>query len=308
MMLKGESLRAKEITLSETCCEKKLILIVGLQKSGTTLLLRLLQHTELVENPFNGEGHDFWGNVPHFTPCEFPAGLVYQQYQGKMGHEIGAKDASFVIQATLHKRLRLLKTRKSLIVNKNPFNTVRLPWIRKLFPDAFIVAMVRKPVPNVFSLLKKFTPHKGTGSPPEDGWWGVKPRGWRNLVHQDKVIQCARQWQTVNARLWNDRDLVDLIVNYQQLCMHPATIVQQIITDVMKREFETPIEFPPLKCFDDEYTRGSRLRSKNKYFKETGTLITPDKEVIEMPSLQESEVAKIREICGATTVLLEVEA
>jgi hypothetical protein len=34
---------------------RRLILIAGLQKSGTSLLLRLLEdHTSMVENPFDG--------------------------------------------------------------------------------------------------------------------------------------------------------------------------------------------------------------------------------------------------------------
>ena len=73
----------------------RLILIAGLQKSGTSLLLRLLvEHTSMAENPFDGiEGHAFWGNVPSHAPREFPAGTIYARHNGDAGHEISASDA-----------------------------------------------------------------------------------------------------------------------------------------------------------------------------------------------------------------------
>src|SRR5437763_1100901 len=70
------------------------IIIVGVQKSGTTLLARLLVQSGVCENPFPHEGDEFWGNVPVFAPEAFPVGAIYQRSHGAFGHEIGAEDAT----------------------------------------------------------------------------------------------------------------------------------------------------------------------------------------------------------------------
>jgi hypothetical protein len=138
--------------------QPQLILIAGLQKSGTSLLLRLLvEHTAVAENPFDGvEGHAYWGNVPSHSPREFPAGTIYTSQDGNAGHEISGIAADHRVRRVLEERLAALTVCKPAIVNKNPYHTVRLPWLKAIFPQSFIVATVRHAVPNIYSLLKKY--------------------------------------------------------------------------------------------------------------------------------------------------------
>lgn len=267
------------------------VFIVGLQKSGTTLMTRLLNRTGLVALPWNGEGNDFWGNEPPFSPTEHPAGAVYQRLQGDLGHEIGADDATHELRELLSLRLRELpETATPFIANKNPYNVVRLPWVRALFPDARIVAMVRRPVPNVFSVLKKHSLSEAIVVGPEEGWWGVKPAGWRRHVDDRVVERCAWQWAAVNRKLSDDRACVNQVVAYHDLCRDPTSIVERILD----RELAEPL--PPTRCFDDEFSRGSELRSKNRYFWKT----VPDDEPIEMDALDPDAVTAIRRVCDGT--------
>ena len=185
----------------------KLVLIAGLQKSGTTLLLRLLaDHTSVATNPFSGvEGHDFWGNVPSHAPCEFPAGTVYTGHHGEFGHEISAAAADGRMRRILEQRLAAMQVETAVIVNKNPYHTVRLPWLKAVFPDCFIVAIVRRAVPNIYSMLKKYVRQDEVRRPwREDRWYGVKPRHWRSMLNDDTLLQCTRQWCSVMERLWAD--------------------------------------------------------------------------------------------------------
>jgi hypothetical protein len=277
---------------------RDLILIVGLQKSGTTLLTRLLTQTGLVDKPFKAEGDDFWGNVPQFSPTAFPAGDRYQLYEGKRGHELGEEDATPEAKSVMQQRFEALETDHSIILNKSPYNTVRLPWVRELFPDSTIVAMVRQPVANVFSLYKKFIPHDKSGLPPEEGWWGVRPEQWREMVMPDKLLQCAYQWQAVNAKLAQDRAYSDLIISYQQLCSNPTHWIETILSITSDKPITLESTIEPLQCFDMEYQKGSRLRSKNRYWRELKTLDIPDAEPIEIEPLTDDEVQKIDDICN----------
>lgn len=284
---------------------KRLIFIVGIQKSGTTLLLRMLSQCPQVENPFKSEGDDFWGNIPPFTPTEFPAGFIYQRSKGEMGHEIAEEDATPDIFNVLNERLASIAKDPSIVANKNPYNTVRLPWIKRLFPDSIVVATVRRPIPNVFSLLKKHVPHENGGLMPEKGWWGVKPGGWRKLIHENKVIQCSRQWSAVNEKLWNDRKYVDMLITYHELCASPSKIIDNIVTLALGREFKANLNLPPINCFDFEYKKGSRLLSKNKYFNKSGNLITPETESVEIEPFRDEDIDIIENICGNTASMIK---
>lgn len=286
--------------------DKKLVFIVGIQKSGTSLLFRMLQETEYAENPFKNEGHDFWGNVPPFSPKGFPAGTIYQRSGGDMGHEIDAEDAAGDIQRELHRRLAGLKTNAPVIVNKNPYNTVRLPWLRKLFPDSIIIGMVRRAVPNVYSLLKKFYPHKDQGMPPEDGWWGIKPKGWRQMVSGDKLAQSSLQWRAINNKLWLDRRYLDMLIGYHSFCASPVKYIEEILSLALSDKIHLTVKYPPIKCFDSEYQTGSCLMSKNRYYRKTGTFETPPKEPIEVNAFSKNEISRVNEICGDVEKTIDV--
>ena len=245
----------------------RLILIAGLQKSGTSLLLRLLvEHTTVAENPFDGvEGHGFWGNLPSHSPREFPAGTIYAGHNGDMGHEISAAASDQHIRSVLEGRLAALAVRKPVIVNKNPYHSVRLPWIKAIFPNSFVVAMVRHAVPNIYSLTKKYLRQDELDRPwREDRWYGVKPRNWRSLLSDDLIAQCVGQWCGVMGRLWDDRTHIDLLVGYRELCMNPSVVIRRILREACGEEVARAEDSPRLDCFDDEYRLGAPLRSKNE--------------------------------------------
>lgn len=246
------------------------VLVVGLQKSGTSLLLRLLAGTHAFRNPVRFEGKELWGDDPPFAPEAFPAGSFYQRHGGDSGHELSAADATPEVVEHLRSYLADAARPGKALVLKNPYNTVRAPWLRAALPEARIVAVVRRPLPNVFSLVKKHTENPHVHRGPEEGWWGVKPAGWRDLVDDDKVIQSARQWDRVNAKLADDHELVDRVVAYHDLCAHPERIVGELAADATGRVPE--MDFPPLSAQDDEYETGGPLESANKVYKRTGGL------------------------------------
>lgn len=285
-----------------------LVLIVGLQKSGTSLLLRLLTSTRQFRNPVRFEGKKLWGDNPPFSPTAFPAGSLYQRSGGERGHELGADDATPDVVEHLRDSLAEAAGEPDGggLVLKNPYNTVRVPWLRVAFQDAFIAAVVRRPLPNVFSLLKKHAEGTHARRGPEEGWWGVKPAGWRELLDADRTLQTARQWERVNGKLEEDRELVDLLVPYQDLCADPRAWVDRIAKATLGEPVAT--EFPALEALDDEYVRGGRLESANKVYKRTGSLDLAGAERAEerLGPLTVDQQATILEVCGTVAEQLGV--
>jgi hypothetical protein len=278
------------------------IFVVGLQGSGTTLLARLLQDTGLAENPFRGEGKKFWGNYPPSAPEGHPAGTLYWRHGGEAGHELEEEDALDDVVEVLRDRLARLESDRCLVVNHNPYNMVRLPWLRTVFPEAVILAVARKPVPNVYSIAKRFVPHPGRGrGPDEDGWWGVKPRGWRVLIDEDKVIQIARQWAATNQRMIETSEFVDAVFRYDRVCSDPAGVLREVADHATGNPPDGELPIPELRCYDDEYRTGSRLRSKNwptrRRLRERqragGSLETPENEEVEFPPFTSGQIEAV---------------
>ena len=280
--------------------DSPVVLVVGLQKSGTSLLLRLLSGTKAFRNPVKFEGKELWGDDPPFAPEAFPAGTFYQRDGGARGHELGAEEATEEVVAHLGEALHGYSKPGKALVLKNPYNTVRVPWLRAALPEAQIVAVVRRPLPNVFSLVKKHAENPHVHRGPEEGWWGVKPAGWRELVAEDKVVQAARQWEAVNAKLWADRGQVDRIVAYHELCADPQAFVAEIAAAAGA---EVPaMDFPELSAQDDEHEHGGALESANKVFKRTGSLDLAGAERADerLEPFTEAQREAVEEICAAT--------
>ncbi|ADJ29199.1 sulfotransferase family protein [Nitrosococcus watsonii] len=272
------------------------LFIVGLQKSGTSLLSRCLQMDAAVSSPFKAEGHDFWGDVPPFTPTAYPTGTLYQAKGGKQGHLLEASDIDTTITATVHGRWHSLPCLTPILLNKNPYNTLRLGWLRALFPQARIVAMVRNPLANTYSLAKKYLPHQGRGKAPEEGWWGVKPPQWREIIQEDKLEQCARQWLTVNQHLLANAWHVDLYLTYEAFCQQPRLWLQRILQLCQPHRVDPPPIVLPLQNCDGEYLTGARLRSNNRYFHERGNLSLPAHTVTEFPPLTAEQTRRIEKL------------
>lgn len=245
-----------------TIQSQPLLFIVGLQKSGTTLLNRLLlEQAHVFDAPFKLEGRQFWGDDPPFTPTADPCGLLYQQHQGRQGHTLRATDFNAHDLETLEQRLAMIEPAAPVIMNKNPYNTVRIGWLKTMFPQARIVAIIRQPMANVFSLLKKHIPHQHRGLGPEHGWWGVKPDGWQAVSQRNLIRQIAHQYRLVNQQLMNHLDQVDLLIDYAGLCADPSAVVSQI-TGWFGFQPQAAIEAIPNR--DHEYRAGGRLLSLNR--------------------------------------------
>lgn len=276
----------------------QIIFIIGLQKSGTTLLNRLLSIQPNVANPFKLEGRDFWGDSPPFSPTAEPCGRIYQQYSGEHGHSLDSADFLESDQHLLLERIKVQNISCPIWINKNPYNSVRIPWLKKHFPESKIVAMIRNPLANVFSLLKKYTPHEHMGYPPENGWWGVKPKNWLQIQNQDKLVQSADQWLSVNQEILNQINQVDHLIRYDQLCEQPTEMISELI-GIGTNEIQGPGTQEALTCNDQEYLTGSRLLSKNReYLNESSFNLDSQDETIEIHPLKSHEIEMIDLKCS----------
>ena len=247
----------------------QLIFVIGMQKSGTSLLNRMLMQQDFITNPFLPEGAKFWGDLPPFTPKEKPCGELFQSHSGINGHYLDAKDFRVSDQILLRQRVADAKVKTPILMNKNPYNSVRVPWLKSIFPKCKIYAVFRQPTPNIYSLLKKYHDHTGQGAAPDSGWWGIKPKSWMEMQHANKTLQCISQWNAVNKSILNSSHDIDYFFDYQSICESPNKII-----NLIKESNHVTMEsnkLPLCKNFDNEFKEGSRLLSKNKELRKTST-------------------------------------
>jgi hypothetical protein len=283
----------------------KTLFIIGMQKSGTSLFNRMLMKQDFVCNPFLPEGKFFWGDNPPFSPIEKPCGELYQNHNGERGHFLDEGDFRQKDKALLFKRIEEAGVKEAILMNKNPYNSVRIKWLKKVLPESTIVAVYRNPVANIYSLLKRYDKNNTQGVMPEQGWWGIKPENWMKMISEDKVLQCSLQWNAVNSDILSNINNIDLLINYENLCNYPTKVIKKTIDGFhIKASIE---EFSVLKNMNDEYLNGSRLQSKNKELRQnSGFDLTNLKEKIEFPPLSDLETKQIQSLTkGVWLRLLE---
>ena len=119
--------------------------LLGFPRSGTTLLEQALQsHGDIVTL----EEHDL---LADFAERYLSGGPGLDQLSMLEGHALG------IARETYWQRLRDLgiDVEGKVFVDKHPFNTIKLPLIAKLFPDAKIILALRDPRDVVLSCFRR---------------------------------------------------------------------------------------------------------------------------------------------------------
>lgn len=129
------------------------------------------------------------------------------------------------------------------LVEKSPKNTLRIPFVEELFPDARFVHLVREPRANIASLYGGWQdPTHHNVYPLPDGfriqgyegrhWCFVLEPGWRSLEGARLVDVCADQWRSCNDN--SVRDLRHLPtdrvirVKHEDLLKDPVACLKRI--------------------------------------------------------------------------------
>ena len=84
---------------------------------------------------------------------------------------------------------------KARFVNKHPRNSVRIDYLRRVFPDARFIHVIRDGRAVVSSIVAQIRGRARRAKQPMGGF--CRPPGWRALLRDDLVEQTALQWQAI---------------------------------------------------------------------------------------------------------------
>lgn len=217
------------------------VFVIGMGRSGTTLLGRLLAiHPEV---GFLNEPKALWHVV---RGDEDVIGSYGHPGTGRM--ILGAEDATPDVIARAHGMYGWFAriTRTSQIVDKYPELVFRRALARKIFPDSKFLIATRAPGPALDSVARWSQVH---GDDQAD-WWGLNDQKWRIIWEQvvealpehedlksldlagcaDHKIRAGVEWTvTTRASIAAARDQRSLIVSYDRLIDSPVQEMKRVL-------------------------------------------------------------------------------
>ena len=220
------------------------IFLVGSPRSGTTLAVNLFAEHPDVANW--SEAGRLWDPVGYHDP--------------DAEHHWPAERATPAEIRRLRRWCEWYRQThgKARFVNKHPRNSVRIGYLRRVFPDARFVHVIRDGRAVVSSIVAQTRSRTRRQSRPMGGF--CRPPGWRALLRPDLVEQSALQWQAIVRHVWEQRPALGpdyCEVRYEELCARPR--------DVYRRLFE----FAGLAAGAAELARiPERLESRSEGWRE----------------------------------------
>ncbi len=195
---------------------EKPIFVIGCSRSGTSLFKNMFAHHEELAN---------WTEAPQIFELDY--------YDPRIDHVKLAEDAgkftSFRIRAMFSLFTKL--KRKKRFVNKHPQNSLRIQFIKAIFPDAIFIHIIRDGRAVIQSNYYRTCHDTFRKSIPFGNF--PKPPRWRQYMDLPLVYQFAHQWvdlvnyiQADAKTHLNDRDFIE--VTYEEFCRQPHRILMQI--------------------------------------------------------------------------------
>lgn len=239
------------------------VILLGPPRSGTTLLFETLGRSsrlwsmgkeshDLLEGPFHPSRRDWSSNalvaadLDDATAADLrrafhAAAQPGDLRRGKDARRAGAGSTTSLRWTRISTLLR--RTTGSVrLLEKTPKNCLRIPFLRRLFPDARFVFLRRDGRPTVSSLMdgwrapsdyETYEPPVPLRIPGYDGtnWCFVLPPRWRELVDRPLEEVCAEQWAAcaeavLDALPGLRADGVVHEIAYEDLVARPREVLQ----------------------------------------------------------------------------------
>ncbi|MGI8773674.1 MAG: sulfotransferase family protein [Actinomycetota bacterium] len=206
------------------------VFIIGAPRSGTSLLYAVLRASSRLAH-WPGEAHEVW-------EADFHPALT-----GWTSNVLTAEDASGPEAERIKRSFYLVTGGRRRLIDKTPRNSLRVPFIDALFPEARFVYLQRDGRENINSLINAWrTPRYRTYRLPEPhSIPGVDPAWWKFVLypgwHEDAAgpleVVCAKQWLKCNDAALDASRAVGLDrwveVRYEQLIDDPVSEVKRLV-------------------------------------------------------------------------------
>ncbi|HSB97459.1 MAG TPA: sulfotransferase [Spongiibacteraceae bacterium] len=184
------------------------VFIVSMPRSGSTLLFETLLQARALYT-IGGESHALIEGVPELN-------VAAHNFDS---NRLLAKHATPAVTQNLRQRfLSQLRDRNGLrpsvapvrMLEKTPKNSLRIPFLARVFPQARFVCLLRDPCEVLSSMLEAWRSSRFRTYPNLPGWPPAQPwsllltPGWRELAHKPLGDIVATQWDTAMRIMLDD--------------------------------------------------------------------------------------------------------
>jgi len=155
------------------------------------------------------------------------ANNVWQKFTSGKDESLGRDDVTPAVRQFFHKivRINLRLFNKPRFLNKCPGNSVRVEFLKEIFPDARFIHLIRDGRAASYSIMRSRLKHSGA-------YWSVKPTGWQGLMQRPLVEACALQWKMVVEHVMQSaRGLPGdqyLEIKYEDFVARPSDILKTV--------------------------------------------------------------------------------
>ena len=190
------------------------LLVVGSPNSGTRALsATIATHPDIADH---SEASLLWDR--HFP---------YRNHDThKTAHEVRRTDIMRLRGNFCFYRWRAGKT---IVMNRHPENSVRIHFIKRIFPTAKIVHIIRDGHAAICSNYRSARQKAARKPYPFGGY--LRPPGWRQWLHRPRLEQLAFMWNsaTLYAAREGQRYVNDYLeIRYEALPESAATLIPQV--------------------------------------------------------------------------------
>jgi uncharacterized protein (TIGR03032 family) len=212
------------------------VFIVAAPRSGSSWLFETLSRSRQLLT-LAGEGHPHIESIDALNPAN----------NGRWHNALDAGDATEQVAKQLRANyLAGLHNAAGEPVNapgpfrfleKTPKNSLRIAFLKKVFPNARFIYLHREPRENIASIIEAWGSGRFVTYPQLPGWQGspwslLLPPGWQSLLGQPIDQIAAWQWSTTNQTILAELAKIPapdwLSISYAELCNDTAAALKTL--------------------------------------------------------------------------------
>lgn len=213
------------------------IFVVSSPRSGSTMLFEALAQARDVFT-IGGESHTIIEGMPELSPVT----------NGLGSNRLTTMSATAAVATTLRERFRAALVDRDgrrpdagrvRMLEKTPKNSLRVPFLAQVFPEAQFVYLYRDPCETMGSMIDAWNSGRFRTYPGLPGWQGpawslLLIPGWPALIGKSLGEIVATQWDTATRLLLDDLEALPggrvQTVRYDELHAAPEPTLQRLST------------------------------------------------------------------------------
>lgn len=215
------------------------VFLMGAPRSCSTLLFETLSGSAHLWS-IGHESHRLFEQFPALDPLALADSnrLTAEPLQGDRGAALGgALRTAFARRLRDRDGARPAEDASVRLLEKTPKNSLRIPFLAALFPDALFVHLVRDPKDNIASIMEAWRsgrfityPSIATANGP---WSLLLPPGWRARLDRPLEEVAAFQWQAAQRHILDDLAAIPrdrrCTVNAAELLAAPRAVADKLL-------------------------------------------------------------------------------